>query len=175
MPATLHRADFAKLCHTPLIDSETLATPTVESGTRRESLLKYMGMWGTDKVNINSAPRHVLEAAFTFGGKAADIADKVIKQRQEEPFKDIADLKKRLYSYGSEIEKCEKYITTVSSVFTVRVKAVSGVAVSEVVIAVERAAAAQATTGAGAARSPGGSGASGQGRSRVNIIAVVSG
>ncbi len=159
LPATLHTSDFAKLCHTPLIDSETLGMPTVKSGERRESLLKYMGMWGTNSVNINSAPRHVLEAAFTFGGKAADIADDVIKERQRKPFKDMADLKKRLYSYGSEIDKCEKYITTVSTVFTVHVKAVSGVAKSEVVIAVAKAGAGVSGGAAGAGVSGGAAGA----------------
>jgi len=129
-------AHFAKLFHSSLIDTEVLARPYIEG--RKESALKYMGMWGSRMVNVNTAPRHVLEAAFIFGGDEVKIADEIIRQRQVEPFADIEDLKRRLFSYSDSIGKCEKYITTVSRFFTIKVTVVSGVAKASSVIAITR-------------------------------------
>ena len=123
-----HIRDFAKLMHSPMIDLEKLAKPVNEDENRSESALKYISLWGTGQVNINTAPRQVLEAAFTFGGDAADIAEQIIKLRKTEPFKDIDDLKKKLFSYTDSIEKSRPYITTRSDCFSIRVKATSGVA-----------------------------------------------
>jgi len=131
-------SDFAKLCHSSLIDREVLARPIIISETRQESALKYMGMWATRKVNINTAPRHVLEATFTFGGDAVPIAEEIIQQRRIKPFADIEELKRELFRYSVAIEKCEKYITTVSSVFTIRVTAAVGVVEARAVIGIAK-------------------------------------
>ena len=127
---------FAKLFHSSLVDTEVLARPYMEG--RKESALKYMGMWGSRKVNINTAPRHVLEAAFIFGGDQVEIAQEIIQRRQIEPFADIEDLKRTLFRYAGSIRKCEKYITTVSGFFTIKVTAVSGVAKASSVIAITK-------------------------------------
>ena len=131
-------ADFAKLLHSSLIDTEVLARPTIISERRKESALKYMGMWGSRKVNINTAPRHVLEAVFTFGGDADEIAEEIIQRRRIEPFRNIEDLKKALFKYSVSIKKCEKYITTVSRFFTIKVTAVSGLAKASAIIAIAK-------------------------------------
>ena len=138
IPAVVHDSDFAKLFNSSLVDTEALARPTIVSESRRESALEYMGMWSSRKVNINTAPRHVLEAAFTFGGDAVEVADEIIQRRRIKPFTDIEDLKKSLFRYSDSIGKCEKYITTVSSFFTIRVTAVSGVAKTSAVIAITK-------------------------------------
>ena len=138
IPASVHTADFAKLFHSSLIDTEALARPTVISEDRKESALKYMGMWGSSKVNINSAPRHVLEAAFVFGGDEVNIAEEIIQRRRIKPFKDVEDLKKSLFRYSDSIEKCKEYITTVSNFFTIRVTTVCGVAKALAIIAVTK-------------------------------------
>jgi type II secretory pathway component PulK len=120
--------DFAKLMHSPMIDLEKLAKPVNKDENRSESALKYISLWGTAQVNVNTAPRNVLEAAFTFGGNASDIAEQIINLRKEEPFKNIDDLKKRLFSYSDSVEKSKAYITTQSNCFVIRVRATSGVA-----------------------------------------------
>jgi hypothetical protein len=129
---------FARLFHSPLIDTETLARPNEMTGNRKESPLKYMGIWGSRQVNINTAPRHVLEAAFIFGGDEVKIAEEIIQRRRTEPFVDVADLKKSLSNYVDQITKCEPYITTKSSLFTVKITAVSGVAKASSVIAITK-------------------------------------
>ena len=130
--------DFAKLFHSSLIDTEELARPSIASESRNESALKYMAMWGSRKVNINTAPRHVLEAAFAFGGDAEKIAEEIIQQRRTKPFKSISDLKKSLFECSNSIEKCEKYVSTVSNFFTIKVSATSGVSKTSTVIAIMR-------------------------------------
>ena len=138
IPASVHIADFAKLFHSSLIDTEVLARPTIVSENRKESALKYMGLWASRKVNINTAPRHVLEAAFTFGGDADKIAEEIIQRRRIKPFTNIENLRKSLLKYSDSIEKCKKYITTVSSIFTIKVTAVSGAAKASAIIAITK-------------------------------------
>ncbi len=133
---------FSKILHSSLFEetTELLARPTVVSENRKESALKYMGIWGSSKVNVNTAPRHVLEAAFAFGGPsdAPAIAEAIIQRRRIKPFEDIEDLRQELFGYSDSVRKCEKYITTSSSFFTIRVTAVSGVAKTSSVIAITK-------------------------------------
>ncbi len=135
---TEQSADFAKLCHSTLLDTESLARPTVISETREESALKYIGMWATRQVNVNTAPRHVLEATFIFGGDADLIAEEIIQRRRIKPFVDIPELRRELFRYSNSIEKCEKFITTVSNIFTIKVTAASGVAKATAVIGITK-------------------------------------
>ncbi len=129
---------FAKLFHSSLLDTEALAKPTVFGHSRKDSALKYLGIWGSQKVNINTAPRHVLEAAFIFGGDEVKIADTIILQRRQRTFENIEDLKKTLIGYSDSIDKCEKYITTVSRFFTIKITATSGVAKASSIIAITK-------------------------------------
>jgi hypothetical protein len=138
IPVSAQLADYAKLLHSSLIDTEVLARPTIISERRNESALKYMGRWGSRKVNINTAPRHVLEAAFTFGGDAEEIAEEIIQRRRTEPFMNMEDLKRALLGYSTAIEKCEEYITTSSKFFTIKVTAVSGLAKTSAIIAITK-------------------------------------
>jgi len=138
IPSEVHITDFANLFHSSLIDTDLLARPTTISEDRKESALKYMGTWASSRVNVNTAPRQVLEAAFTFGGDAVEIAEEIIQRRRIKPFENIDDLKNSLLRYSDSIGKCQNYITTVSTFFTIRVTAVSGVAKASTIIAVMR-------------------------------------
>jgi hypothetical protein len=137
-PASVHTSDLAKLLHSPLLDTEMLANPTIVDNDRKESALKYLGIWASEKVNINTAPRNVLEAALIFGGDQVQIAEEIIKRRQIKPYGSVDDLKKQLFRYSDSIEKCKKLITTKSDYFTIRVTATSGVAKASAVIAVRK-------------------------------------
>jgi hypothetical protein len=131
-------AYFAEMFHSTLIDTEPLTQPTIIAGDRKEYPLKYIGLWGTRQVNINTAPRHVLEAALTFGGNQVDIAEEIIQLRKQEPFKDIDDLKSKLPRYSSSIENCQDYITTQSRIFTIKITSTSGVAKASSMIAITK-------------------------------------
>jgi hypothetical protein len=129
---------FANMFHSSLIDTEPLEKPTIVVGDRKEYPLKYMGLWGTRQVNINTAPRPVLEAAFIFGGNQVEIAEEIILQRQQEPFTNIEDLKNKLSRYSKSIGICEEYITTQSNYFTIKITSTSGVAGASSVIAITK-------------------------------------
>lgn len=133
-------AIFGQLFHSSLVDADLLARPSVASESRDESAMRYLGLWATRTVNINTAPRHVLEAALTFGSiaDAPKIAEIIIRERQQKPFSDIEELKKSAYQYSDAVEKCKDFITTTSTVFSVRVTAVSGVAKAVAVAAVSK-------------------------------------
>ena len=137
-PAERQTADLSRLVHSSLLDHELLSRPTIPSDKRKESLSKYIGLWGTAVVNVNSAPRHVLEAAFAFVGDAAPIAGAIIRQRQIQPLRDVADLRKTVTRYADSIEKDSKYITYASTTFTVRITATSGSARASAVAGVVR-------------------------------------
>jgi hypothetical protein len=123
-------AALARLFHSSLLDTDLLTRPTVVSESRKESAMKYLGLWGARKVNVNTAPRHVLEAALAFGSvaDAPQIADAIIKQRRIQPFSDVAEIKSQLLRYSDSVEKCKEFLTTSSTVFTIKVTAYSGVA-----------------------------------------------
>ena len=50
----------------------------------------------------------------------------------------LEELRKALFGYSDSIKKCEKYITTESRFFTIRVTAVSGGAKASSVIAITK-------------------------------------
>jgi hypothetical protein len=129
---------FAKLFHSSLIDTEALARPTISTETRRESPLKYIGIWGSRKVNVNTAPRHVLEAAFIFGGDQVEIAEMIIQLRREKVFSSVDELKRELFRYSDSVDKCAEYIATTSRFFTIRITATSGSAKASSVIAITK-------------------------------------
>jgi len=121
-----HTTDFAKLLHSSMLDIDALAQPIPDTGRRYEAPIKYLALWGSQRVNINTAPRHVLEAAFTFGGDAEEIANEIVKIRQQKPIKDLEDLKSKLYQYNDSIEKSKNYIATTSKFFSIKVTARAG-------------------------------------------------
>jgi hypothetical protein len=136
--STNQATSFAKFFNSNLLDREMLAKPTIIDGERKESPLKYISTWGTTTINVNTAPRHVLEAAFIFGGDQVDIADQIIELRKVAPFENFDDLQKRIYGFSDSIEKCKTYITTQSNLFTIRVTSVCGMAKASAVIAVTK-------------------------------------
>lgn len=124
----LHYTDFSKVFNSNIIDAEMLQKPVIQTADRVENPYKYISFFSADKVNINTAPRHILEAAFKFGGDEVTIADLIIKRRKEKPFKDIEELEKELMSYRDSIEKVKPFIITQSNVFLIKVRAYSGTA-----------------------------------------------
>jgi hypothetical protein len=132
--------EFAKLFHSSLVDTDLLARPSIVSDTRKESALKYLGLWATRNVNINTAPRQVLEAALAFGSvaDAPKMAEAIIQKRKIQPIADVNELKQGLLGYSNSIDKCKDFITTTSTVFTVRVTATSGVATVTALAAVSK-------------------------------------
>ena len=132
--------EYAKFLHSSLVNKDLLLRPSILSDTRKECAMKYLGLWASRHVNVNTAPRQVLEAALTFGS-AADapkIAQEIIQRRREKPIGDVNELKQVASRYSTAIEDCRTFLTAKSSVFTIRVTAVSGVAQVTVMAAVSK-------------------------------------
>lgn len=135
-PAVGHAADFAKLFHSSLLDMETLSVPLPDKAFEDESPMKYLALWGSQRININTAPRQVLEAAFTFGGNPEEIADKIIRLRKEKPFKTVADLRDQLFGNLDAVDKAAPYIDVKSNFFSIRITSRCGNAKTSAVAAV---------------------------------------
>jgi type II secretory pathway component PulK len=83
-------------------------------------------LWGSQRVNVNTAPRQVLEAALTFGGDPVELVEKIIQKRKEAPIKSIDELKETFYSDSLMIDRAKDYLTTTSNFFLIRVVSHSG-------------------------------------------------
>jgi len=125
-PAIAHAADFGKLFHSSLLDLEKLGRSRLDTADRNESPLRYLALWGSQEININTAPRQVLEAAFTLTGEPKKIADAVIQQRQSKPFKTLNELIELLPEETQQIRAATPYLTTQSSFFQIRITSCCG-------------------------------------------------
>ena len=135
-PAIAHTTDFAKLFHSSLLDREHLARPLPNTGERVESPLKYLSLWGAQHVNINTAPRHVLQAALTLAMDSFEIPEltqQIIERRKEKPFQKLDELKDLGQLDSDTMKTLNNYLTTTSTFFKVRVDSQSGSARSSAV------------------------------------------
>ncbi|MCU0915149.1 MAG: hypothetical protein MUC88_11375 [Planctomycetes bacterium] len=132
--------EFAHLFHSSLLNKALLARPSLVSDTRRECALKYVGLWGARHVNINSAPRQVLEAALNFGSvaDAPRMAEEIIQRRRDKPAADVNELRQAMPGYSTALDDCRTFLTTVSTLFTIRVTACSGVAKATTIVAITK-------------------------------------
>lgn len=138
-PAVAHTTDFAKLFHSSLLDREFLARSLPDTGDRVENPLKYLSLWGAQRVNINTAPRQVLEAAFSLAMDSFDLPEftqEVIDHRKEKPFKKIDELKELGGLDTETMNNLQNYLTTTSTFFLVHVTSRSGSATSSAVATV---------------------------------------
>ncbi|MHC4834755.1 MAG: type II secretion system protein GspK [Planctomycetota bacterium] len=138
-PTVAHRTDFAKLFHSSLLDQEFLAQPLPDTADRRESPLKYLSLWGSQRVNVNTAPRHVLAAAFSLSMDSFDLPEfvqEVIEKRKEKPFSKLNELKELGGLDAETMKQLDNYLTTTSTFFQIRVTSRSGNARSSAVATV---------------------------------------
>jgi hypothetical protein len=138
-PAIAHTTDFAKLFHSSLLDREKLARPVSDTGERVESALKYLGLWGSQHVNVNTAPRHVLHAAFMMAlpwDEAVELAEQVIQQRQLKPFGNVNMIKEAGSLDTETFNTLKNYITTSSTFLKITVSSTSGNARSRAILTV---------------------------------------
>lgn len=139
-PAIAHTTDFAKLFHSSLLDRELLARPLPDTGDRIESPLKYLSLWGAQRVNVNTAPRHVLEAAFALAEVGSfdlpELTQNVIEARQENPLETLDELKSLGRLNADTMNNLNNYLTTTSTFFQIRITSRSGNARSSAVATV---------------------------------------
>jgi len=125
-----NNTDFSRLIEAN-IDTERLEYSFFPEGFAQSAAIRYLGLWGSDKINVNTATRNVLEAAFVFAGREVELADAVIEERKIKPFEDLEEMKRRIYRFSNNLDKLSDLILFASEVFTVKVIAVSGSARAE--------------------------------------------
>jgi type II secretory pathway component PulK len=128
-PASAHATDFAKLFHSSMLNQEIFMRPLPDTGERVENAYKYLSLWGAQRININTAPRHVLEAAFMLtldAFEAPELAQKVIDIRKEKPFAKIEELKDVGMLDVESFNNLKNYIAVSSNFFKIRVTSSSG-------------------------------------------------
>ncbi|MHC4882570.1 MAG: hypothetical protein ACYSOH_03965 [Planctomycetota bacterium] len=138
-PVIAHTTDFAKLFHSSLLNREILARPLPDTGERMESPLKYLSLWGAQRININTAPRNVLEAAFSLAIDAFDLPEftqEVIEKRKEKPLVSIDELAELGGLDTETMDNLKNYLTTTSTFFQLQVTSQSGNARSSAVATV---------------------------------------
>jgi len=127
------------LFHSSLLDREFLARPLPDTAERVESPLKYLSLWGSQRVNVNTAPRHVLESAFSLAMDSFDLPEfvqQVIDQRREKPLSKIDELKELGSLDADTMKQLNNYLTTTSTFFQIRITSRSGNARSSAVATV---------------------------------------
>jgi len=93
---------------------------------RDSSFLEYLGFWGHNKININTAPIEVLQSAFSYLGVTSDQIQEIDEYRQEQNIKYMADLKNIGSFSTSMIQTIAPICVTKSEHFTVNVTAQLG-------------------------------------------------
>jgi len=138
-PAIAHTTDFAKLFNSSMLDREILAQPLPDTGERVESPLKYLSLWGAQHVNINTAPRHVLQATFALvmdSFQIGELTQLIIDKRKEAPFKNLNELKDLGGLDSETMRRLGSYVTTTSTFFKIRIDSQSGSASTSAVATV---------------------------------------
>jgi hypothetical protein len=127
-PEERHKTDFARLLRSHLVERESLMEKLDYRSDQDDRGIDFVSIWGGDKVNVNTAPRNVLEAVMAYGGSPENVALAIMEERHKEPFKDFEDLRDRLFSYSYQLDKVKDYVTCQSSYFKVDIQVVSGTA-----------------------------------------------
>ncbi len=108
----------------PGITAQILYGYTTEDGERIKGLADYIGLWGTARVNLNTASKEVLQAISP--EIAEEDAENIITYRNdEESFNTPADLTNvvGMSDIYQRDKQLNQYVTTVSTYFEVRVRA----------------------------------------------------
>ena len=121
--------EFAKLFHSSMLNTALLSRPSIESDSRKESALKYLGLWGDEARQHQHGP-----PARPGGGVDLRQAFQCPQDRRGDhpagkikPVADVNEIKKAVLGTPTR-SRLPDFLTTTSTVFTIRVTAISGAA-----------------------------------------------
>lgn len=83
----------------------------------------YIGRWGHNRININTAPPEVLQAAFQPLNLTAPMVRAIVRQRDKSPLKTVGQLTHIEGIDQSILRPLKIFTTTQSDTFTVQIKA----------------------------------------------------
>ena len=88
-------------------------------------LMKYLGLWGHSRINLNTASVEVIEVAFSGIGMNGEVAQEIVDYRTKKPLTHISQLKK-IDSVRPFLQVIQSLSTIESDSFSVEIKAQSG-------------------------------------------------
>jgi len=90
------------------------------------SFMDYLGWWGHNRININTAPYEVLLAAFSPMGIDKQTISEIVQYRRDNPFKSLGDLR-NIRKIDTDTRRAIINLSTVNSdTFSVYVRADMG-------------------------------------------------
>ncbi len=98
----------------------------VPVGYQQGVFLDYIGAWGHDKINLNTAPAEVLEAAFGIMGVDSRMAQAIIDRRDQKPFASTYELKQTDGISDAAVSGLIALTTVRSDTFSIHIKAIQG-------------------------------------------------
>ena len=102
------------------LEYKDLSSP---QGQQSEAWTDYLGIWGHNKVNINTAPAEVIEAAFEPLGFTTAMAQALVEHRREKPFSSTGQIND-VKEIDQSISRAVRALTTIQSdTFSVLIKA----------------------------------------------------
>jgi len=118
-------ATFAEQWYQQIADNpeyRLLREPIIE---RPGNFMGYLGLWGHSRINLNTAPAEVIEAAFSEIGLTEEVTREIIDYREKKPLINIGQVK--------EVESAEPFVQIIQSLsviqsdsFSVQIKAQLG-------------------------------------------------
>lgn len=85
---------FAQSFYTTINEQSEYATLKQPMTEREVSLVDYFGFWGHNRININTAPVEIIQAAFAPLGLTESQAQAIVSYRQQQKFTQLSDIRK---------------------------------------------------------------------------------
>jgi hypothetical protein len=117
---------FTQIFHEKLSEDPELFTLKKELMGKEGTLLDYLGFWGHNKLNINTAPIEVLESAYSLLGVGPEQIQAIEGYRQQQKFKKTSQLIDVIGIDRKVAERIRPISTINSDTFTIKITAQLG-------------------------------------------------
>jgi type II secretory pathway component PulK len=118
-------ATFAEQWYQQIADNPEYRLLREPITDRPGNFMGYLGLWGHSRINLNTAPAEVIEAAFSEIGLTEEVTREIIEYRKKKPLINIGQVKE-VESAGPFVQIIQSLSTIQSDSFSVQIKAQSG-------------------------------------------------
>jgi len=117
---------FATRWYSEFLRDQEDYIPKWSGAVQQASFMDYLGWWGHNRINLNTAPYEVLWAAFSPLGIDKQTIDEIVQYRRKSPFKSLGELR-NIRKIDTNTRRAMINLSTVNSdTFSVYVKADMG-------------------------------------------------
>jgi hypothetical protein len=118
-------ATFAEQWYQQVADNPEYQLLREPMTDRSGNFMEYLGLWGHNRINLNTAPAEVIEIAFSEMGLTRDIAQAIVEYRKKKPLLGTGQLKE-IDSIQPFLQVIQSLSVTQSDSFSIQIKAQSG-------------------------------------------------